>query len=74
MRWYITCKLNYQDLRAMMAEQGINVAHPTILRWMQRYIPAFAKHWQRYARPVGRSWRVDEAYSKLKGSIVLSTK
>src|SRR5687767_14211431 len=54
--------------------EGINVAHTTILRWMPRYIPAFAKHWQRDARPVGRSWRVDETYSKLKGSLVLSTK
>ena len=30
------------------------------MRWVQRYVPEFAKHWQRYARPVGRSWRVDE--------------
>ena len=66
-RWDITYKLSYRDLRAMMAERGINVAHTTILRWVQRYVPAFEKHWQRDAQPVGRSWRVDETYSKIKG-------
>src|SRR5229473_6454692 len=66
-RWYITYKLSYRDLRAMMAERGIDVAHTTIMRWVQRYVPVFEKHWQRYARPVGTSWRVDETYIKIKG-------
>jgi transposase-like protein len=46
----------------MMAERGIDVVSPTILRWVQHYVPEFEKHWQRYARPVGPSWRVDETY------------
>src|SRR5258705_6274646 len=66
-RWYITYKLSYRDLRAMMAERGIDLAHTTIMRWVQRYVPEFAKHWQRYARPVERSWRIDETYIKVKG-------
>src|SRR5215471_1140344 len=66
-RWYITYKLSYRDLRAMMAERGIDLAHITIMRWVQRYVPEFAKHWQRHARPVGRSWRVDETYIRVKG-------
>src|SRR3954447_17331037 len=66
-RWYLTYKLSYRDLRAMMAERGIDVAHTTIMRWVQRYVPAFEKHWQRYARSVGSSWRVDETYIKVKG-------
>ena len=66
-RWYITYKLSYRDLRAMMTERGINVAHTTILRWVQRYVPEFEKHWQRYAQPVGCLWRVDETYIKIKG-------
>ena len=66
-RWYITYKLSYRDLRAMMAERGIDVAHTTIMRWVQHYIPEFEKRWCRYARPVGSSWRVDETYIKVKG-------
>src|SRR6266404_3607624 len=69
-RWYITYKLSYRDLKAMMAERGIDLAHTTIMRWVQRYVPEFEKHWQRYARSVGTSWRVDETYLKVKGKWV----
>jgi transposase-like protein len=39
----------------MMAERGVDLAHTTILRWVQRYVPEFEKRWQRYARPIGSS-------------------
>jgi transposase-like protein len=29
--------------------------------------PEFEKRWQRYARPVGASWRVDETYISIEG-------
>jgi transposase-like protein len=48
----------------MMAERGALLAHTTILRWVQRYVPDFEKRWQAYARPVGDSWRVDKTYLK----------
>ena len=32
--------------------------------------PEFEKRWQRFARSVGTSWRIDEAYIKLKGKWV----
>jgi len=51
----------------MMAERGIALAHTTILRWVQRYVPEFEKRWHRYALPVGDSWRVDETYLKVRG-------
>jgi transposase-like protein len=66
-RWYITYKLSYRALRDMMAERGIDLAHTTILRWVQRYVPEFEKKWNPYARPVGSSWRVDETYIRVKG-------
>ena len=31
-RWYLSFKLSYRDLVAMMAERGIDLAHTTILR------------------------------------------
>lgn len=69
-RWYITYKLSYRDLVAIMAERNVDVAHTTILRWVQRYVPEFEKRWQRYTRPVETSWRVDETYLKVKGKWV----
>ena len=66
-RWYLSFKLSYRDLVTMMAERGIDLAHTTILRWVQHYTPEFVKRWNRYARTVGGSWRCDETYIKVKG-------
>src|SRR5262245_55096641 len=55
---------------AIMAERNVDVAHTTIMRWVQRYIPEFEKRWGRYARPVGPSRRIDETYIKLKSKWV----
>ena len=66
----IQAQLSSRDLVQMMAERGIALAHTTILRWVQRYVPEFEKRWSRYARPVGDSWRVDETYIKVRGQWV----
>ena len=66
-RWYLRFKLSYRDLVEMMAERGLDLAHTTILRWVRRYVPEFIKHWNRFRKPVGRSWRVDETYIKVRG-------
>jgi transposase-like protein len=54
----------------MMAERGLAVSHTTIMRWVQRFVPAFEKRWNRYARMRGRAWRVDETYVKSRGQWV----
>jgi transposase-like protein len=64
-RWYLSYKLNSRDLVEMMSERGITLAHTTILRWVQRYVPVFEKQWSHYTRPVGGSWRCDETYIKV---------
>ena len=69
-RWYLSFKLSYRDLVTMMLERGIELAHTTILRWVQHYTPVFEKRWNRYARSVGGSWRCDETYVKVKGAWV----
>jgi transposase-like protein len=66
-RWYLRFKLSFRDLVEMMAERGIYLAHTTIMRWIQRYVPEFEKRWDRYACRAGDSWRVDETYVKIKG-------
>lgn len=66
-RWYLRFKLNLRDLVEMMAERGLSLAHTTIMRWVQHYTPEFEKRWNRHALAVGRSWRVDETYVKIRG-------
>ena len=69
-RWYLRFKLSYRDLVEMMAERGLPIAHTTIMRRVHRYVPEFERRWNRFARPVGRSWRVDETYVKIRGQWV----
>jgi transposase-like protein len=39
----------------------------TIHRCVIRDVPAFEKRWNRFARPVNQSWRVDETFIKVQG-------
>jgi transposase-like protein len=66
-RWYLRFKLNFRDLVEMMAERCLPMAHTTIMRWVHRYAPEFERRWNRFARPAGQSWRVDETYVKIRG-------
>jgi transposase-like protein len=66
-RWYITYRLSYRGLVAMMAERGIVVSHTTIMRWVLRYVPEFEERWARYAKPVNSSWRMDETAIRVRG-------
>ena len=66
-RWYITYRLSYRDLVAMMAERGIVVSHTTIMRWVLRYVPEYERRWSRFARSPGSSWRMDETAVSVRG-------
>ena len=50
-----------------MAERGVTVVHTTVMRWVIHYVSVVEKRWEKYARPTGSSWRVDETYIKVKG-------
>jgi transposase-like protein len=50
---------------------GIEVAPSTILRSVIRYTDEFANRWARFELIVGRSWRADETYIKVKGSVAM---
>src|SRR5271163_2778782 len=69
-RWYLRFKLSFRDLVEMMAERGLSMAHTTIMRWVHHYAPEFERRWNRFARPIGSSWRVDETYVKIRGKWV----
>jgi len=71
-RWYLRYKLGFRDLVEMMGERGHSLAHTTIMRWIQRYVPEFEKRWNRVAHLAGRSWRVDETLRQNQRSLDLS--
>ena len=66
-RWYLRFKVSYREMTEIARELGVLVAPCTILRWVVRYSEAFSRLWQRFERPLGRSWRCDETYLKVGG-------
>ena len=60
---YLSSKLSYRDLVAMMSVRGVGLAHTTILRWVQHYTPEFGLL-------VGGSCRNDETYINVRGEWV----
>jgi transposase-like protein len=51
----------------MMAERGVLVDHATVHRWALKIVPALVKVFRSRTRPVGKSWRMDETYIKVRG-------
>ncbi|AXF05926.1 IS6 family transposase (plasmid) [Paraburkholderia hospita] len=66
-RWYVAYPLSLRHLEQMMAERGISVDHSTVHRWALKLLPALEKAFRRCKRAVGRSWRMDETYIRVRG-------
>ena len=66
-RWYVAYPLSYRHVEEMVEERGVNVDHSSINRWASRFLPLLEKVFRKHKRPVGRSWRMDETYIKVKG-------
>lgn len=66
-RWYVADPLSLRHLEEMMAERGIAVDHSTVHRWAIKLLPVPEKAFRRCKRPVGKSWRMDETYEKVRG-------
>jgi transposase-like protein len=53
------------------ASRGMSAHHPLetalTIPWNTHYVPEFERRWNRFTRPAGLSWRVDETYVKIKG-------
>ena len=56
-----------------MSERGVAVDHSALHRWVIKYAPEIEKQFRRRQRPVGRGWRMDETYVKIKGNGLIST-
>ena len=66
-RWYLTYRLSYRDLTAMMAEREVTVSHTTIMRWVHHYVPEYERRWSRFSKPTHSSWRMDETSVSVRG-------
>ena len=66
-RWYSAYPLSLRHLEEMMAERGIFVDHSTVHRWAIKLLPVLEKAFRRSKRKVGRSWRMDETYIRVRG-------
>src|SRR6202000_1243936 len=65
-RWYVAYPLSLRHIEEMMAERGVSVDHATVHRWSLKILPALTEAFRRQ-RPVGKSWRMDETYIKVRG-------
>lgn len=66
-RWYVAYPISYRQVEEMMGERGVAVDHSTLNRWVIKYAPEVEKQFHRQQRPVGKSWRMDETYVRVKG-------
>lgn len=66
-RWYAAYPLSLRHVEEMVAERGIDVDHSTVHRWAIKLLPVLEKTFRRHKRPVGKSWRMDETYIRVKG-------
>src|ERR1700674_5806499 len=56
----------------MMQERGVFVDHSTIHRWIVKLVPVLEEAFRKRKRKrglgaVGKSWRLDETYIKIRG-------
>src|SRR5258708_10686574 len=51
----------------MMAERGIAADHSTVHRWVIKLLLVLEKAFRHHKRPVGKSWKMDEIYIRVKG-------
>jgi transposase-like protein len=66
-RWYVAYSVSLRDLEEMMVERGFEVDHSSVHRWVIKLVPLFKKAFRKHKRPVGKSWRMDETYVKVRG-------
>ena len=68
---YMKCRfsLSYRDLEEMMMIRGAKIDHATLQRWVKRFVYLIDKRVRQRKKPVNGSWRMDETYIKLNGSV-----
>ena len=65
--WYLAYSLSYRDIEKLMAERGFSVDHSIINRWVIHYSLQLEAVFRQKKNRVGKRWRMDEPYLKVKG-------
>jgi transposase-like protein len=68
--FYLRYAVSYRHLEEIMEERGVTVDHVTLNRWVIKFSPLIASEVQRRKSRTSSSWRMDEAYIKVKGQWV----
>lgn len=50
-----------------MSIRGVQVDHATIQRWVFKFTPLLEKEFRKRKKAIGKRWRMDETYIKVKG-------
>ena len=59
--------LSYRDVEELLSIRGVKVDHSTIQRWVFKFTPMVEQQFRRRKKSVGKRWRMDETYIKVKG-------
>jgi putative transposase len=59
--------LSYRDVAELLSIRGIKVDHATIQRWVFKFTPLVEQQFRKRKKIVGKRWRMDETYVKVKG-------
>jgi putative transposase len=64
---YLRFTLSYRDVKALLAERGLDLSYKTVRRWVLKFGPTIAREPRfRRARPSDR-WHVDEMVVRIAG-------
>lgn len=69
-RCYTAYPLSYRPVEELMEERGIELDHATVNCWVVKYSPGLGSTFCQRKKPIGKSWRMDETYIKVKGQWV----
>ena len=58
--------LSYRDVEELITIRGVRVDHATVQRWVYKFTPLIETTFKTRRKPVGKSWRLDETYIKVK--------
>ena len=59
--------LSYRDIEELLSIRGVKVDHATIQRWVFKFPPLVEQQFRKRKKSVGKRWRMDETYIKVKG-------
>lgn len=59
--------LSYREIEELMVISGVKVDHATIQRWVFKLTPLLEKEFRKRKKCVGKRWRMNNTYIKVKG-------